>query len=384
MAQQVKTDWILFGAVLGLVAAGLLMLASASWVVAEVKYGSSWLLVLRQVVWACAALFLMLLLKRWDYRRFNTSPWAYGSMLVILLLLMLVYVLDPRLHRWFRLGPVNLQPSEFAKPVLIVFLAHFAARRASVINRRRTLICAAVIVSLVTGLVIAADLGTAVVIAAAAAVLFLVAGLERRFALVAGLILFLLISIAVAWKPYRIARIFGHVNPDYPWLDTALVRTFDAEGKAKAWLKQSAPTRDSTYHITQSLIAVGSGGILGTGPMRGRQKLLYLPEAHTDFIYAVIAEELGLWGALLFAGGFVVIAWRGMRIHFRAPDDFGRFVALGVTTMVTVQAFMNISVVTGLLPPKGIPLPLVSYGGSSLMSSLISLGILQSIGDQSG
>jgi len=384
VAQQVRNDGILFGAILGLVAGGLLMLASASSVVAEVKYGSSWHFVLRQLVWALAAVAAMMFLKKKDYRKFNTPPWAYGAMAVILILLMLVYFLDPRLHRWFRIGPLSIQPSEFAKPVLVLFLAHFAARRAAAINNRRTLICGAVIVGLVAGMVMVADLGTAVVIAVAAAMVFLVAGLEWRFAAVAGAILLVFVSIAILTKPYRIARIFGHFDPEYKTLDTALVRHFDPEGRAKAWLRQSAPTGDSSYHINQSLIAVGSGGPVGVGPARSRQKLFYLPEAHTDFIFAVIAEELGLWGALLFAGGFLVIFWRGMRIHFRAPDDFGRFVALGVTTMLAVQAFMNISVVIGLVPPKGIPLPLVSYGGSSLLSTLISLGILQSVGDHSG
>ena len=384
MALRMKNDGLLFGAILGLMAGGLLMLASASSVVAEAKHGSSWYFVLRQLAWALVAVSAMMFLKKRDYRMFDTSPWAYGGMAVILLLLMAVYFLDPRLHRWFRLGPVSFQPSEFAKPILVLFLAHFAARRAAAINNRRTLICAAVIVGLVAGMVMVADLGTAVVIAAAAAAVFLVAGLEWRFTALAGAILLVFVTLAIIHKPYRIARIFGFFDPEYKTLDTALVRHFDPEARLKAWLKEAAPTEDSNYHINQSLIAVGSGGPLGVGPTRSRQKLFYLPEAHTDFIYAVIAEELGLWGALLFAGGFLIIVWRGMRIHLHAPDDFGRFVALGVTAMVAVQAFMNISVVIGLFPPKGIPLPLVSYGGSSLLSTLLSLGILQSVGEHSG
>jgi cell division protein FtsW len=292
--------------------------------------------------------------------------------------------MDPRWHRWFRLGPISFQPSEFAKPVLILFLAHFVARRAAAINNRHTLLCGAIIVGLVAGGVMVADLGTAVVLALTAAAVFFVAGLEWRYAAVAGAILLVFVSIAILTRPYRIARLFGYFDPQYKTLDTPVVRHFDPDGKLKAWLQQAAPTRDSNYHINQSLIAVGSGGPLGVGPTRSKAKLFYLPEAHTDFIYAVLAEELGMWGALLFAGGFLVIFWRGLRIHFRAPDDFGRFVALGVTAMVAVQAFMNISVVLGMVPTKGIPLPLVSYGGSSLLSTLASLGILLSVGDHSG
>jgi cell division protein FtsW len=201
---------------------------------------------------------------------------------------------------------------------------------------------------------------------------------------VAGAVLSVFLVIAIATKPYRIARIFGYFDPDYSSLDSPIVRHFDPQGKLKAWALTTAPTGDSDYHIRQSLIAVGSGGPLGRGPMRSRQKLLYLPEAHTDFIFAVLAEELGLWGALLTVAGFLIILWRGLRTYFRTPDDFGKYLALGVTTMIVVQAFMNISVVLGMTPTKGIPLPLVSYGGSSLISTLISLGLLQSVGEHSG
>ncbi len=384
MAQTVKNDTILFRTILVLVGAGLLVLVSASSAVASVRYGSSWYFVARQLGWAVVAILAMMVLKRKDYRSLNKDPWAYGGVACILILLMLVYFMDPRLHRWFRLGPINFQPSEFAKPVLILFLAHFAARRAWAINDKRTLTCASVIVGLVAGMVMVADLGTAVVIAATAAVVFFVAGLELRYASVATAVLLVFVTIAIAYKPYRIARIFGFFDPDYSSLDSPVVRHFDPQGKAKAWLQSKAPTRDSDYHINQSLIAVGSGGPIGSGPMRSRAKLFYLPEAHTDFIYAVAAEELGLWGSLLFAGGFLIIFWRGLRIHFRAADDFGRFLALGVTTMVAVQAFMNMSVVLGIVPTKGIPLPLVSYGGSSLLSTLAALGMLQSVGDHSG
>jgi cell division protein FtsW len=384
MAQRVKTDSILFVTVLCLVGAGMLMLASASSVVSKSRYGMSGYLTLRQLGWALAAVLAMMLLKRIDYRRLNTRGVAFCAIAVVLGLLMLVYFMDPRWHRWFRLGPVSFQPSEFAKPALIVFLAHFVARRAAAINDRRTLLCGAIIVGLIAGMVMVADLGTAVVLALTGAVVFFVAGLEWRYAAIAGAVLLIFVSLAILTKPYRIARIFSFFDSDYSSLDIALVRHFDSEGKMKAWLQKAAPTRDSNYHINQSLIAVGSGGPLGVGPMHSRQKLLYLPEAHTDFIYAVIAEELGLWGALLFIGGFIVILWRGLRIHFRAPDDFGRFVALGVTVMIGVQAFMNVSVVLGMVPPKGIPLPLVSYGGSSLLSTLAALGMLQSVGDHSG
>jgi cell division protein FtsW len=348
------------------------------------RYGTNYYFVLRQAGWAVIAIPLMMFLKKRDYRVLNTPAWAFPAISIILMLLALVYKMDPRLHRWFRLGLLSFQPSELAKPVLILFLAFFVARRASAINSRYTLMPAAVIVGLVTGAVMIADLGTAVVLVATAAVVFLVAGLEWRYVGVAAAVLSVFLVFAIVTKPYRLARIFGFFNPDYSSLDSPAVRYFDPRGELKVWLQTKAPTRDSDYHIRQSLIAVGSGGPLGRGPMRSRQKLLYLPEAHTDFIFAVLAEELGLWGAILTVGGFLIILWRGLRIYFRTSDDFGKYLALGVTTMIVVQAFMNISVVLGMTPTKGIPLPLISYGGSSLLSTLISLGILQSVGELSG
>ncbi len=384
MAQTVKTDKILFGTILTLLGAGILILASASSAVGGIRFGSSWHFLGRQVFWAVLAVGAMMILKKLNYQRLDKGPWVYCGISVVLGLLMLVYFLDPRLHRWFHLGFFSFQPSELAKPVLVLFLAHFAARRTQLINKPRTLLCAAAIVGLVAGAVMVADLGTAVVIAVTASVVFFVAGLEWKHALVAAAILAVFVSIAIASKPYRIARIFGYIDPEYKTLDSGLVRRFDPEGRLKAWAQHAAPTRDSNYHLNQSLIAVGSGGPLGAGPMQSKAKLFYLPEAHTDFIYAVVGEELGLWGALAFVTGFLLIAWRGLRIHFRAPDDFGKFVALGVTTMVAFQAFMNISVVLGILPTKGIPLPLVSYGGSSLLATMASLGVLLSVGDHSG
>jgi cell division protein FtsW len=367
-----------------MLACGMLVLWSASSVKAETLYGTSYYFVLRQAVWATLAIPLMMFLKKKDYRVFNTPAWAFPAISITLMMLAVVYKMDPRLHRWFRLGSFSFQPSELAKPVLILFLAYFVARRASAINTRYTLMPAAVIVGLVTGAVMMADLGTAVVMVATAAVVFLVAGLEWKYVVVAGAVLSVFLVIAIATKPYRIARIFGYFDPDYSSLDSPIVRHFDPQGRLKAWVLTNAPTGDSDYHIRQSLIAVGSGGPLGRGPMQSRQKLFYLPEAHTDFIFAVLAEELGLWGALLTVAGYLIILWRGLRIYFRTPNDFGKYMALGVTTMIVVQAFMNISVVLGMTPTKGIPLPLVSYGGSSLISTLISLGLLQSVGEHSG
>jgi cell division protein FtsW len=206
---------------------------------------------------------------------------------------------------------------------------------------------------------------------------FYVAGLERRYFAVALAVALLLATAAVLWKPYRLARIIAFVDPGYTMLEK-----LDPSGRTKRYMSESA-TRDTSYQARQSKIAVGSGGALGLGLMQGKQKILYLPEAHTDFIYAVVGEELGFFGSSAILGGFLIIVWRGLTLCWSAQDDFGRMLALGVTACITIQALINISVVLDMGPTKGIPLPMISAGGSSLLSTLICLGMLLSVSEHS-
>jgi cell division protein FtsW len=380
MAQRVKTDWVLFWATVGLIAFGLVMVYSASSVVAQQKTGSSFFYLIRQAAWAVVAFIVMMLLKGMDYRRLNSPRWAFGAILAVLPLLVAVYFLDSRAHRWLRLGGFfQMQPSELAKPALILFLAFFISQRAKAINNRRTLFGAGLIVGMLAVWVVLADLGTALVLVVTAAVVFYVAGLSLkyvRYVILAGA---LCVIGAVAMKPYRVVRVFGFFDQDYSTLDRV-----PYGDKIKDYLKRASYNKDPGYHVRQSKIAVGSGGVFGQGLMQGRQKLLYLPEAHTDFIYAVVGEELGLVGSALLVGVFLVILWRGLQLVRGAPDDFGRYLALAATAMIVVQAFMNMSVVLGMAPTKGIPLPMISYGGSSLLSTLISMGMLLSVSEQAG
>lgn len=380
MAQRLRTDWVLFGVIVALVCFGLVMVYSASSVMAEVKMNvSSTHFFVRQLFWAVVSFFLLMYFKRTDYRRFKSPAWAFVSLGVVLVLQVVVFFVDSRTHRWFRIaGLGSLQPSEFAKPALIVFLAYFVCLRHRVINQRHTIAPVALALALVAVTVGMGDLGTALVLIVPAAVVFYVAGLERRYvfgALCAGL----LFCIAfVASKPYRVARIVGYLDPDYRILDT-----IDTNGRIRKYVSESITTRDAGYQARQSKIAVGSGGVLGVGLMSGRQKILYLPEAHTDFIYAVVGEELGFFGCSAVLAGFLVILWRGFRLYWIAPDDFGRYLALAVTSSIVVQALINISVVLDMGPTKGIPLPMISSGGSSLLSTLICLGILLSVSARS-
>jgi cell division protein FtsW len=379
MPQTLKTDWILFGTVLAMVSTGVLMVYSASSVMSGLQYGSTWHFVARQAMWAVIAVSAMMLLKRTHYRKFQSPPVAFGAIGIVLILLVAVYFVDPH-HRWLRLGgPVGVQPSELAKPALVIFLAFFVTWRKPAINTRFTLAPAAIAVGLVLLLVVVADLGTAVVLGATAAVVFFVAGLEWRYCAIAAALASLGVVIFVVSEPYRMARVVKFFDPQFK-----IVERLDPKGKIKGRLEQSLAARDTNYQLQQSKIAVGAGGPAGLGLMNGRQKLLYLPKAHNDFIYAVAGEELGLIGSVGLLIGFVLIFWRGLRATWQMQDDFGRYLALGVTAVVVVQGFINMSVVLGMMPTKGIPLPMISYGGSSLMSTLASLGILMNVSEHAG
>lgn len=379
MSQRLKTDWILFFTVVAMLSFGVLILYSASSVMAELKYGSIWHFVERQAAWAAVAIGLMMALKNTNYRKFQTPAVAFAAVGLALALLILVYFVDGAHHRWLRLGPVGLQPSELAKPALVVFLAFFVTWRSSAINTRYTLGPAALAVGLVIFWVVLADLGTAVVLGATAAIVFFVAGLQLRYCAIAGTVALIGLALFIVMEPYRLARVIKFFDPEFK-----IVSKLDKNGHIKGQLTKSLTTRDTNYQLEMSQIAVGAGGVQGVGLMNGKQKLLYLPEAHTDFIYAVACEEMGMIGSVGLLLGFVVIFWRGLRTAFRMNDGFGRYLALGVTVVIVVQGFINMSVVLGMMPTKGIPLPLISSGGSSLLSTLASLGLLMNVSEHAG
>ena len=383
MAQRLKTDWILFFTVLGMVFSGVLIVYSASSIMAQMdpRYHSAWHFVERQAAWGVLSLGVMMALKNTYYRKLQSPAVAMSAISVALFLLAAVYFLDPQNHRWLRLGgPVGVQPSELAKPTLVIFLAFFVTWRARAINNPRyTLVPAAMAVGLVILAVVVADLGTAIVLGAAAGMVFFVAGLEKRYCAIVGALAMLGLVLFTFAKPYRLARVVKFFDPEFKFIGKV-----DKQGNIKARLQQSLVTRDTNYQLQQSQIAVGAGGMAGLGFMNGRQKLLYLPEAHKDFIYAVAGEEMGMIGSVGLLIGFSVIFWRGLRATLRIGDDFGRYLALGLTVVVVVQGFMHMSVVLGMMPTKGIPLPMISYGGSSLVSTLASLGMLMNVSEHAG
>jgi cell division protein FtsW len=379
MAQRVKTDWTLFWTVVSMVCFGLVMVYSSSSVMAELKYKSSFHFIVRQLGWAVLSFFLLMYCKRHDYRALRNPKIAFGALGIVLALLIAVYFADPKAHRWFRTPFGSIQPSEFAKPALIIFLAYFMAKRTQEsVNNRYTLRQGALSLIILAVAVALPDLGTAVVLVLTAGVVFFVAGLEWRYVGGAFALLVLLAGAAVVAKPYRLNRVITRFDPDYSILDA-----LDSSGKIKRYMSESESSRDTSYQPRQSRIAIGSGGFLGLGLMESKQKWLFLPEAHTDYIYAVVGEELGFFGCTALLAGFLIILWRGLRLYWTAPDDFGRYLALGVTASIVIQAMINMSVVLDMGPTKGIPLPMISSGGSSLLSTLVCLGLLLSVSEQS-
>ena len=388
-----RTDWILFMTTLILVVLGIAIVYSASSanVVAKQTARSdqspgelTWwkpvgaALVWKQIAAAVLGFLALMILKRIDYRTLNDVRWAFLPLGLILPGLIIAYLFG-RKHRWISCGVADLQPSEFAKPALIVFLAWFVVRRLRHINNLQTLKPAALAIAVVGVLVLAADFGTAVVLLGTAAAVFFVAGLDKRYFLFAGVAVCLVLVASLFHKPYCLKRLIARLDPEYK-----IVMTVNPSGQLRDWLESVSVVADPNYQAHQSVIAVGSGGVFGLGLGEGKQKVLYLPEAHTDFIFAVVGEEMGLWGTTAILAAFIIILWRGLRLFWAAPDDFGKYLALGLTVCLVLQAFVNMSVVLDLGPTKGIPLPLISYGGSSMLSSLVALGMLLSVSENAG
>ena len=378
---RLKTDWILFLTILAMTGFGIVMVYSASSAAAKPFYHvEPYFFVVRQIIFAVIAFIVLMYFKRLDYRAMNTSGWAFMSLGIVLMALIAVYFADPKQHRWFRLpGIGSLQPSEFAKPALILFLAYFISRRSQSINHRKTLQQAFLAVAMLAMLVVVPDLGTAMVPVLTAIIVLWVAGLESRYMRRMAALGVLLLFVFVVGKGYRLGRVIAYVDPDY-----SKIELIDTHHWVRNYVTASTSIRDASYQPRQSKIAVGTGGIFGVGLMQSRQKLMFLPEAHTDFIYATVGEELGLWGCTAVLLGFVVILWRGARLFLLARDDFGKYLALGVTVSILLQALMNITVVLDMAPTKGFPLPMISFGGSSLLSTLGSLGILLSVSEHEG
>jgi cell division protein FtsW len=361
MAKRVSVDKTLFTVTLILVFIGLVMVFSASAVVAKERFGSPYHFLARQFGWALAGLAAMFVTMRLDYRRYKHPAFVFSLMGITTLLLLLVFFLDRshNTHRWIRLGAFSFQPSELAKPAIIFFLAWFLENRTRSMDDWRSTLLPAVAPALVMSVLILLqpDLGTALACVAISAVVLFVAGMNLKYYAWALAPLPLFFYVFIYRVPWRYQRILAFMDP-----------FADPQGRG--------------FHIIQSLIAVGTGGLTGVGLMEGKQKLFYLPEPHTDFIFAVTAEELGLLGATVVVVLFAIFLYRAIRAAVLTDDVFARYLATGIAAMIGVQALFNISVVLGMAPTKGIPLPFISYGGSSLFVTLASVGVLLNITQQ--
>jgi cell division protein FtsW len=357
MARKLKSDKLLFVATLLLVCASVVMVYSASAALAlDPAQPSAYLF--KQSAWVLIGLSLLPIVMRIDYRTYRQPVVIWSLLAIVVVALVAVLFMRPvkGATRWLNLGPLGIQPSELAKLAVIAFTAAILERRMDRIDEvGYSLTPLALMLGAVATLVLLQpDLGTAVAIVTIAASMVFAAGLSYSY--IGGLVLAAVPALyaLLITSDYRMKRVTAFLDP------------------------YSDPL-GSGHQLIQSAIAVGSGGVTGRGLMNGAQKLGFLPEPHNDFIFAVIAEELGLVGTTVVLACFCVIAWRGLRCAVRAPDRFGALVAIGVTTMIAFQAFFNISVVLGLLPTKGIPLPFVSAGGSSLLINLVGLGVLLNV-----
>ena len=355
MAKRVGVDKWLFGTVLLLVLFGLVMVFSASAVMAKETLGSPYAYVVKQAVWALLGMVALAILMQVDYRRYNNQRVVTAAIGVTTVLLLGVFAMGGMngAHRWIRVAGTTLQPSELAKPVIV--LAYFLQTRMHAMDDWRTVLKAAGPPVLFAALILKEpDLGTALVLVGAMAMMLYLAGAQVKYFLIGAAAASPVMYYMLFHVAFRRARMLAFLHPELQ-------------------------PRGAGFHMMQSLIAVGTGGLFGRGLMEGVQKLFYLPEPHTDFIFANICEELGLLGALAIVALFCMLGYRGLRAAVLSTDPFARFLAFGITTAILIQAFFNISVVLALVPTKGITLPLISSGGTSVFITLASLGVLLNV-----
>ncbi|HKG61153.1 MAG TPA: putative lipid II flippase FtsW [Pyrinomonadaceae bacterium] len=358
MARKLAPDKWLFAATVGLALFGVVMVYSASAVLAQKQNGNQFHYVLKQGVWVAIGFVVMLLAMQFNYQQLKNRRIVYALLIICTVGLISVFGFSSvnGAHRWIKLPGVSLQPSEVSKLSLIIFLAYFLEKRAGEEGDfwRTFVPCGFVTGWLAALVVVEPDFGTAMMLVLIFTVVIFTAGARvRHLALAAAPALVVAAGLLIL-VPWRLKRLMTFLDP---WADQ----------------------QGGGFQVVQSLIAIGSGGTNGLGFAQGKQKMLFLPFAHSDFIFAVVGEELGLVGAIAVVLVFALFLWRGVRTALLAPDRFGMLLSLGIVTSIVTQALFNISVVLSLVPTKGIPLPFISYGGSSLVPTLAAVGILLNV-----
>jgi cell division protein FtsW len=351
-------DAFLIGVVVALVAFGVVMVYSSSAVFAYQKYGNGQYFLSRQAIYAVTGLLLLAVLARCDYHRILplTYPLLAFSILLVGLTISDLGHAAGGAARWIRLGPIHVQPSEIAKLALIVWLAYSLSKKSQNIRSFSIGFLPHLLMAIfLMGLCLRQpDFGSAVMIGVMTFIMLFAAGAKLAYILAAGAAAIPLAALLVVISPNRLGRFTAFWEPFKHRYGVG-------------------------YQVTESLISFGSGGLTGVGLGDSRQKLFFLPEAHTDFIGAIVGEEMGLIGVMVLVIAFVAIGWRGLRAAFRAPDDYGVYLAVGITMFITIQAFVNLAVAEGMLPTKGLVLPFISYGGSSLLVNCVAVGVLLNV-----
>ena len=358
MAKKLYPDTWLFAATIGLALFGVVMVYSASAVLAQSEHHGSFYYVIKQAIWTLIGLVAMLIAMQVDYHRLRDRRVVYGLLTLTVFMLLAVFAF-PAINgarRWIKFQGFSVQPSEISKLALAIFLAYFLEKRLGEEREFwRTFIPCGVVTAVLAGLIVVEpDFGTSMMLTVTFVIVIYTAGARLSHLAMAAAPAFVIAAGLVIFVPWRMARLVSFWDP---WADP----------------------QKSGFQVVQSLIAVGSGGTNGLGFAQGKQKMMFLPFAHSDFIFAVIGEELGLLGTLTVLSAFALFLWRGIRISFMAPDRFGRLLAIGIVTGIVAQALFNMSVVLSMVPTKGIPLPFISYGGSSLVPTLAAVGILLNI-----
>jgi len=364
MPRKLTPDLWFFGLIVALCSIGVVMVYSASAIMAADRFHDPLHFLKRQGMWVLLGMGALWAGMLFDYRRLERFVVPLLAISFVLLVLVLVPPFGQEINgtrRWLRLGPVSFQPVELAKLSLLLYLASFLTRREEAMESfARGLLPLLLMAGAMAGLtLLQPDMGNAMVLVILTLALAYLGGARvMHMGVIAGAAL-PLCAVAIAMKPYRLRRMVAFMNP---WNDP----------------------QGSGFQIIQSFLALGSGGWMGRGLGESKQKLFYLPEAHTDFIFAIIGEEFGLVGAAIIVVLFTLLIWRGLKIGLRAPEAFGSYLALGLTVMLATQTIVNLGVVTGSLPTKGLPLPFISFGGSALTMTLFSAGVLLNISQHTG
>ncbi len=367
MAKKLRIDWLMFAVTAGLALFGAVMVYSSSAIISmsETDGATQFAFFYKQFAATLAGLAVMYFASKIHYKWYQHKIIVVGFVLLTVALLLAVFAFPPvnGAQRWIRLSGVSFQPSEFAKIALPIFLAFFLTLKERVVGEiKETLIPCSLVFALLAGLVfLEPDLGTVIVLCAVFVAVYFAAGARVLHLAALSSLLVFVGTLALVFAPWRLSRISAFMDPC-----------------------SEANRQDAGYQVCQSLMGIGSGGILGEGFAHGQQKMGYLPYPYSDFIFAIVGEELGLVGTLAVVFAFGFLLWRGTRAALLAPDRFGMLLGMGIITGITVQALFNISVVISLVPAKGIPLPFISYGGSSIVVTMFAVGILLNISQYSG